>query len=81
MGKYDDFGKYLKRQKRRRIPMSFKEIERVLGFSLPKSAYVHREWWSNHPSNNPLTQVWLDAGYETEQVDMEAQKLVFRRFQ
>jgi hypothetical protein len=26
-----------------------------------------------------MTQVWLDAGFKTEQVDVEARKLVFRR--
>ena len=26
-----------------------------------------------------LTKVWLDAGFESEQVDMKARKLVFRR--
>ncbi len=26
-----------------------------------------------------MTKVWLAAGYETEQVDMSARKLVFRR--
>ena len=26
-----------------------------------------------------MTKVWLDAGFESEQVDMEARKLVFRR--
>ena len=26
-----------------------------------------------------MTQVWLDAGFETEQVDVEARKLLFRR--
>ncbi|MDD9798062.1 MAG: hypothetical protein OXT03_02985 [Alphaproteobacteria bacterium] len=77
MGKYDVFEEYLNRP----ISMSFREIERVLGFSLPPSAYTHREWWSNNPSNNTLTKAWLNAGYRTEQVDMKAQKLVFRRFQ
>ena len=26
-----------------------------------------------------MTQIWLDAGFESEQVDMPARKLVFRR--
>jgi hypothetical protein len=26
-----------------------------------------------------MTKVWLEAGFETEQVDMAARKLVFRR--
>src|SRR6185437_11431391 len=59
--------------------MTFAEIERVTGVKLPPSASKHRPWWSNNPDNSVLTKVWLDAGYESEQVDMEKRKLVFRR--
>ena len=59
--------------------MSFAEIERVTGTKLPPSAVKYRPWWSNNPKNSVMTKVWLDAGYESEQVDMAARKLVFRR--
>lgn len=59
--------------------MSFAEIEGVIGHKLPASAYRHRPWWSNNASNSVMTQVWLDAGYRTERVDMSAKKLIFKR--
>jgi hypothetical protein len=59
--------------------MTFAEIEEVIGSSLPNSAYTHRAWWSNNPSNNVMTKEWLAAGYETEQVDLDGKHLVFRR--
>jgi hypothetical protein len=59
--------------------MKFSQIERVIGTGLPPSAYKHRPWWSNNPSNSVITRAWLNAGYKTEQVDMEARRLVFRR--
>jgi hypothetical protein len=58
--------------------MSFAEIEKVLGFELPKSQ-MYAAWWSNNPTNNVMTNEWLAAGYRTEQVDIEGRKLVFRR--
>ncbi len=58
--------------------MTFAEIERVLNDKLPPSK-SHRAWWSNNPSNNVMTKEWLEAGYETEFVDIAGQKLVFRR--
>lgn len=79
MSKYEPLGEYLKKQGKERIPMSFAEIERVTGVRLPQSATKHRPWWSNNPRNSVMTKVWLDAGYESEQVDMAARKLVFRR--
>ena len=58
MSKYDAPHDFLER-----IPpgvkertMAFDEIETILGFELPKSAYIYREWWANptspqqHPS-------------------------------
>ena len=79
MSKYHALGDYLKRQPGQRIPMTFAEIEKITGAKLPASATKHRPWWSNNPNNSVMTKVWLDAGFESEQVDMAARKLVFRR--
>jgi hypothetical protein len=79
MSKYEPLGEYLKKQGNERVPMTFAEVERVTGVKLPPSASKHRPWWSNNPRNSVMTKVWLDAGFESEQVDMEKRKLVFRR--
>lgn len=79
MGKYAPLGEFLRAQRTSLIPMTFEEIEEVTGVKLPPKAQFHRAWWSNNASNNVMTKVWLQAGYETEQVDMGARKLVFRR--
>jgi hypothetical protein len=79
MSKYEPLGEYLKMQGKELVPMTFAEIERVTGVKLPPSASKHRPWWSNNPRNSVMTKIWLNAGYESEQVDMEKRKLVFRR--
>lgn len=79
MSKYTPLAEYLKKQGREQVPMTFAEIERVTGVKLPPSASKHRPWWSNNPDNSVLTKVWLEAGFESEQVDMEKRKLVFKR--
>lgn len=81
MSKYDALGKYLAAQIGSEIPMTFVEIEKVTGVKLPPKAQHHRAWWSNNPSNNVMTKVWLGAGFQTEQVDMASRKLVFKRKQ
>ena len=78
MSKYDHLGKYLSQQNRNFIPMTFREIESIVGKALPASKN-HRAWWSNNPTNNVMTRQWLGAGYETESVDIAAERLVFRR--
>lgn len=79
MNKYAKLGRYLNSNSYVEVPMTFSEIERIIGNKLPPSAYRHRPWWSNNASNSVMTKVWLDAGYRTEQVDMSAKKLVFKR--
>ena len=79
MGKYEPLQNHLERSEYSQVPMSFTEIERILGFSLPPSSRKWRAWWSNNPSNSAITHAWLDAGFQTEQVDMERRRLVFRR--
>jgi hypothetical protein len=79
MGKYESLGVFLQKQRAREVPLTFRDIEKITGVKLPPKAQHQRAWWSNNPSNNVMTKVWLEAGYESAQVDMEARKLVFRR--
>jgi hypothetical protein len=79
MSKYDRLGDFLRKQSVERIPLSFADIERITDATLPASAHKHRPWWSNNPTNSVMTRVWLDAGFESEQVDMAGRKLVFKR--
>lgn len=79
MGKYDRLGDFLKSQRTREVPMSFAEIERVIGGKLPPNSPQYPAWWSNNPTNNVMTKVWLAAGFRTEQVDTKARRVVFRR--
>ena len=78
MGKYDPLGAFLKNQNRTHIAMTFAEVEKILGTTLPASKQ-YPAWWSNNTGNNVMTQQWLDAGYQTESVDTTSGKLVFRR--
>lgn len=79
MGKYDRLGEFLRSQRTKEVPMTFAEIERVIGDRLPANSPHYPAWWSNNPTNNVMTKVWLAAGFRTEQVDTKARKVVFRR--
>jgi hypothetical protein len=79
MGKYEPLTEFLRRQAENEIQMTFAQIERVIAAKLPPKAQKHRAWWSNSPSNSVMTKAWLEAGFRSEQVDMEGRKLVFRR--
>ena len=77
--KYAPLESHLRDSGRAHVSMTFNEIERVIGAQLPPAAFKHRALWSNNPSNWVMTKAWLAAGYETERVDMEKHKLVFRK--
>jgi hypothetical protein len=81
MGKYTRLGEFLRSQRAKEVPMTFAEIERVIGAKLPPNSPQYPAWWSNNPLNNVMTKVWLAAGFRTEQVDTKARKVVFRRIE
>jgi hypothetical protein len=78
MGKYSPLMQFLEGCTTEEVPMTFSEIERVIGAELPVSK-AYPAWWSNNPSNNVMTKAWLAAGFRTERVDTAGEKLVFRR--
>jgi len=78
MGKYDPLRTFLEANQTEEVALTFEEIEALLGSPLPASRQ-YPAWWSNNPSNNPMTRVWLDAGYRTERVNTASGKVVFRR--
>ena len=79
MTKYEPLKAFLAGRPEAELSISFHEIESIIAASLPPSAFKHRAWWSNNPSNSVITYAWLAAGYETARVDMELKKLIFRR--
>lgn len=76
-GKYEGLKQYLRRQTSARLAMRFAEVEGIVGAKLPRSAKLYRTWWSNDPEHHVQAAAWLEAGYRTEQVDMDEARLVF----
>ena len=79
MSKYAPLTGYLSSSGMDYIPMTFTEVEKVIGDKLPRSAFEYRPWWSNNSSNHVNADSWLNAGYKTADVDMTKRKLAFRK--
>lgn len=79
MSKYEPLRNHLEQSKGDRIRLRFDEIERLLGFELPKSAREHRPWWSNSIGGNVAIRAWRDAGWKTADVDMGGERVTFVR--
>ena len=80
MTRYTPLEEYLKERSEARIPLCFNDIEKIIGRPLPASAREYRAWWSNDfTSTHVQARAWGNAGYHTEDVDMESEKLTFVR--
>ncbi len=79
MGKYEPLSRLLSRREASRVRMSFNEIEKELGFKLPRSAYEYEAWWSNNGTGHSHAKAWLESGWRTEEVDITGKKVTFTR--
>jgi len=78
MTKYNPLGSYLKYQSVTLVRLSFAEIERILGFKLPSSAYLYPAWWSNTLSHR-LGLTLAAYGFRSRDLDLSAQRISFLR--
>lgn len=82
MSKYDSLKRFLEGQPKQAVRLSFVEVEKILGTKLPSSALRYQAWWANEATGSHVqARSWMNAGYQTEQVDLAGRTLVFRRTQ
>lgn len=77
MSKYAPLTRHLRAANADRLAMTFAELEGLLGFALPPSARKHRAWWANNPQSHVNAAAWYQAGYQSQAVDLETEKLMF----
>ncbi|BAL01356.1 hypothetical protein OBV_41570 [Oscillibacter valericigenes Sjm18-20] len=76
--KYRLLSDYLHDSEDNKVTLTFNDIEKMLGFELPPSAHTHRAFWANTTSHS-IALSWLGVGYETVEVDMEKEIVVFEQ--
>ena len=80
MAKYDPLRDYLRKQKTDDLELSFVEMERKIGYMLPKSASLP-QWWES-PTEPAKVHVqhraWTDAGFDAVLI-AGADRVRFRR--
>lgn len=72
-GKYTPLESYLialpKSQKE--VRLSFEQIEAILKFKLPSSAYEDERWWMREKEGNHVNlRAWTNAGWRIKNVDV-----------
>jgi hypothetical protein len=78
-GKYAPLYRHLAKWRGKEWRVTFEEVEKLLGFTLPNSARVHRPWWANQGEKGGHSHAlaWEMAGWKTTQVEMAKEQVVF----
>jgi hypothetical protein len=75
--KYGPLHAYLQAVTEDHLTLGFTEIEALIGAALPRGARG-RQWWENARSQ-PQARAWWQAGWQTWDVDLRAQRVTFVR--
>ena len=73
--KYYPLKKYLEINGAAKIELEFSEIETILGFPLPESAFKRAAWWGNGGHSHSLS--WAEAGYKTATLVLPERRVRF----
>lgn len=82
MGKYDRLSEFLKASAQPTVPLTFAQIEIIVGFPLPQAG---REpgLWSDAPDSetvgDAISQAGISAGFEAKDLDLGGEQIVFQR--
>jgi hypothetical protein len=80
MSRYEPLAQFLNQCPQKVWKAGFDEIEAVLGFALPASAYRYPAWWANQRgSGHSQTNGWKAVGWMTSKVDLVRQEVTFER--
>jgi len=72
-GKYAPLEQYLRTvpKNQTELTLSFKHVEKILGISLPPSAYESELWWTKQKEANHVTpRAWSNAGWKVESLSL-----------
>lgn len=78
MSKYDPLSAHLAGRSGREWRASFADLQKVLGFALPKAARASKAWWESQAPTAPA-RAWTDAGWDVGDVDLARESVVFRK--
>lgn len=81
MSKYAALGKFLVECKDSRIDLTFKQVEEIIKFDLPSTAYQHGAWWANSRTKDSHTwaHIWISAGWKVGTHNLANQTVSFVR--
>jgi CBS domain-containing protein len=61
------------------VRLTFEQIEKLIGGTLPDAAYEHRSWWTNDAHGHPYSQSWLEVGWRVGYRNIAGRIITFVR--
>ncbi len=77
-GKYTPLENYLRAlpSGQKEVRLSFEQIEEILKFKLPSSAYEDQRWWQHETEGNHVNKrAWANVGWKVESVDVNQKRV------
>ena len=68
MGKYDPLLRYLQQIQDQQITLSYTDLEKILGTTLPTSSRKDPRWWLNNDKTHVQSSAWGNAGFIVKKV-------------
>jgi hypothetical protein len=81
-GKYTPLENYLRdfAKDQSEVMLSFEQVEKILNFELPSSAYEDRRWWEHETEGNHVNKrAWSNAGWKIASLDVNKKWVKFVR--
>lgn len=69
---------YLCKSPQSSVKLSFEDLEEIIKFKLPDSAFEHRAFWANTKSHS-IARSWLCVNYRVVEVNMSERYIVFEK--
>jgi len=80
LSKYYALQRYLESLDVDQWSATFSEIEAILRFPLPDSAYSYPAWWANQEGNgHSHCKAWQNVGWRTGELDLKDHNVTFHR--
>ncbi|MBQ9043182.1 MAG: reverse transcriptase N-terminal domain-containing protein [Eggerthellaceae bacterium] len=70
---------YFSHLDKKRVTLSFADIEAILGGPLPVHAGNDKSWWKFKPGRTCPPRSWVDGGYDLAEVDLKKRRARFVR--
>lgn len=68
--KYELLMKYFENLKCDKVILTYDDIENIIGFKLPKSAYQYSAYWGASKTHT-ITRSWIETGWKKTNLKLE----------